>query len=227
MSSAIVTSLLVPGDPQPLVAQVLGADSTATTYVLNCVPGTDGNDCGTYNETITLGPWASKTLPPGADETGNFDLYVNLPDEDEGWTFSIHCQMSRSIAQGCVTTNIGGNDDDQPTATLAQTMLDEYGFHTFSYMPVTITAGQNLLSAAQSGSAQASATNTASGSAKTSGSVKTDAKTTGTATGTAQSSGSAASSAATPEKTNGASSCAARVLTAMSVAGIALSLVLS
>lgn len=225
-SSAIITSLLVFGDPQPLVAEVIGAEATATTYVLNCVPG-DDNDCGTFNETVTLGPWASKTLPSGAKETGNYDIYVNIPYETDPWTFSIHCEMSRSVAQVCTTTNIGGNDDGRPTGTLSGSDLEDVGLATFEYMPVTITAGQHYLSAADSVSGKTSATSAASSNARTTGASQTAAKTTGSESAAAQSSSSAVDSAASPEKTNGAISCAARVLTAMSVAGIAMGIVMA
>ncbi|KAF7561738.1 hypothetical protein G7046_g2397 [Stylonectria norvegica] len=224
--SHLVTSLLVPGtDPQPLVAEVIGAEASATTYVLNCVSGTDGNDCGTYNETITLGPWASKTLAPGADATGDFDLYVNTPDEYDPWKFSVHCQMSRSIAQGCTTVNIGGNNNGSPTATLASTALKEYGFATFDYMSVTITAGQEFLSASPTLSSKSSSIVGKSGDATAS--VSNDAISSVSETAEQVTiTGSAASSAASPEKTSSALSNSARIFTAMLLLSLSTSLIL-
>ncbi|CAM1503624.1 Fc.00g012150.m01.CDS01 [Cosmosporella sp. VM-42] len=222
MPSAIVTSLLIPlTDPQPLVAEVLGADASATTYLLNCPSGTDSNDCGTYNESITLGPWASRTLPPGAAGTGLFDLSIDMKDTEEEWKFSIHCEMSRTVAQECTTINIGGNDDGSPTATFSSPEeLEDQDLATFAYMPVTITAGQDLLTAfttaAATDSTSISGQSTASNTASTTGSSN---EASGTETPT--------SSAASPEKTNGAASCIIRVLTAMSMAGIATAIVLS
>lgn len=41
-------SVLLPlfGDDQTIFASVIGANPTATTYSVNCPPGTDSNDCG-------------------------------------------------------------------------------------------------------------------------------------------------------------------------------------
>ena len=73
-SSAQSTSLFVPGaDPQPLVASIVGSvrissclhrdlidysqDASATTYALQCVPGTDSSECGIPGVvTLTEGP---------------------------------------------------------------------------------------------------------------------------------------------------------------------------
>ncbi|CAH0056793.1 unnamed protein product [Clonostachys solani] len=164
MSSSITTSLLVNGvGTQTLVAEVLGADATATTYLLNCPSGTDSNDCGMYNASVTVGPWASQTLPSGAKETGNFDFSMSM----DTFQFSLHCEMSKTVAQKCTTVNIGGNNDDTPTLTISASELEQY---SFTYVPVTITAGQELLSAA-----------TASETTASSSSSSADAKETGAA----------------------------------------------
>ena len=40
-------SLYLPGfDPMPLVASIVASDPKATTYAVQCVAGTDSNDCG-------------------------------------------------------------------------------------------------------------------------------------------------------------------------------------
>ena len=215
MPSPVVTSLLIPlTDPQPLVAEVIGADVSATTYVLNCPSGTDSNDCGTYNETITLGPWASKTLSPGAAETGVFDLFIT--DSVQPWKFSFHCEMSRTVAQECTTINLGGNDDGAPTATFSSPEeLEDRDLATFSYLPVTITAGQELLIASDKASTTGTAQSTAASATGTKGS---SSEASGTET---------SSSAASPEKTSGAISSLVRVLAALSVAGIAATIVLA
>ncbi|KAF4976016.1 hypothetical protein FZEAL_7272 [Fusarium zealandicum] len=210
MPSSLVTSLLLPGyGEQPLVAEVLGADATATTYLLNCPPGTDSNDCGTYNNSITLGPWASKTLPPGAAKTGEFDVYITMPGYEEPWEFSMHCEMSRTIPEKCTSINNGGNNDGSPTVTLySSDGLEDF---EFEYAPVTITSGLELLTASRSGSQKAGATTDAQ-------SADDDASATGTET---------SSSVATPENTSGASSRLTRVFGAMSVAALAAALMMS
>ncbi|CAG1967346.1 unnamed protein product [Fusarium graminearum] len=190
------TSLPLPGyGSQSLVAEVLGADATATTYVLNCPPGTDGNDCGTYNNTVTVGPWGSKTIPAGAATTGNLDIFITMPSDDEDdWKMSVHCKMSHTVAKACTTINLGGNDDGSPTATV--TASDELEMFDLTYAPVVITAGLDILNAKHTGVPEASATTTK-----------------GSEEGTA-----------TPTTTSGASTSFTRVFGAMSVAGIAASL---
>ncbi|KAG8672908.1 hypothetical protein FPOAC2_06326 [Fusarium poae] len=184
---------------QSLVAEVLGADATATTYLLNCPPGTDGNDCGTYNNSLTVGPWASKTIPAGAASTGNLDIFITMPSEDkeDDWRMSVHCKMSHTVAKDCTTINLGGNDDGSPTATISGT--DELEQYDLTYAPVVITAGLDLLSAKHTGVPAASATTTESSEKETS----------------------------TPTSTSGASTYVTRVLGAVSVAGIAASFLLS
>lgn len=166
MASAITTRLLLlDSDPQPLVAEVLGVDATATTYLINCEDGTDSNNCGTYNNSVTLGPWASETLPPGADETGFFDIYITVSDPSDPWEFSMHCEMSRSSAKECTTINNGGNDDGSPTATF--TAVSDMGGNILAYQPVTITAGLELLAAATPSGADASGTEAGEGASST------------------------------------------------------------
>ncbi|KAJ4251462.1 hypothetical protein NW762_011445 [Fusarium torreyae] len=211
MPSYLTTSLpFFQGDAYPVWAEVIGAEATATTYVLNCPPGTDGNDCGTYNNTVTIGPWASKTLPAGAASTGDFDLFITMADEYDPWRFSLHCEMSRTVAKDCTTINIGGNDDGHPTATLTDS--DELSYYNLAYGPVTITAGQELLSAKHTGVAKASASATDASQTESSGSEAT---------------GTATSGAATPVNTSAASSLYTRIFGAMSVAGVAAALVMS
>ncbi|GAB7339736.1 hypothetical protein MBLNU457_6301t1 [Dothideomycetes sp. NU457] len=147
--------LLFDTDPQSIGATVLYANPTATAYRLNCVPGED--ECGTFNETVTVGPWA----PPAATaSTGVYDLSVEVPDED--FSFSIHCVMSGTVPATCTTTNIGGNSDDGATAVYTSPASDD-SVLAWQYMPVTIVAGQELL-----GGAGPSAAQTASSSVATS-----------------------------------------------------------
>ncbi|KAF5556573.1 hypothetical protein FMEXI_1045 [Fusarium mexicanum] len=220
MSSALVTSLPIfadAGSSMTLVAEVLGVDADHTTYVLNC-PYVDPeseefqtmDDCGVYNNTYIIGPYMSKTLPPGAASTGDFDLFVTMPgDAEDDWKFSIHCEMSRTVATKCTTINIGGNDDGHPTATITNTEdLEDYGFRTFDYGAVSITAGQELLDAKH-----ASVTATASDATKTKASGS-------------DASGSETSSEATPANTSGGSSSFTRAFGVLSLAGVAAALIM-
>ncbi|KAF5657675.1 hypothetical protein FHETE_10280 [Fusarium heterosporum] len=212
MSSALTTSIYMMGDPgMPLVADVLGADATATTYLLNCPPTvTDSNDCGIYNMSVTIGPHASKTLPPGAASTGDFDMFMSMPDDEHDFKFSLHCDMSRTVPTECTTINLGGNDDGHPTQVFSGTK-DNAMMFPFAYVPVTVTAGQELLNAKHTGAAEAVTTGTDTQTA--SGATKTgDTETSGEAT---------------PTVTSAASSSFARFFGVISVAGLAAALAMS
>lgn len=92
MSSAITTSVLMLEytGAANLVAEVIGANPTATTFVLDCGKPKhkktwDENECYMTKDTVIVGPWADKTPAPGAVTTGIWrDGYVN-EDEKEGY----------------------------------------------------------------------------------------------------------------------------------------------
>ncbi|KAI4597120.1 hypothetical protein KJ359_004631 [Pestalotiopsis sp. 9143b] len=183
-ATSITSVLLVDTDAQTIVAEVLAADATATTFLLNCPPGTDSNDCGTYDETVVVGPWAKPTPPPDAS-TGVYDLEVSMGTE---WFFHLHCDMSETLPVACTTTNIGGNDDGTPTATVTFASSD-YDDYAFDWTPITITSGLEKLAAATgTGSTDAATTGSgASGSGVTataSSSITSVTGTTASATAT-------------------------------------------
>lgn len=171
------------GDEQTLVADVLAADATATTFLLNCPTGTDSNDCGTYNESVIVGPWAKPTPPPDAT-AGVYELNIDMPEES--WSFNIHCDMSQTVPVTCTTINLGGNDDGSPTATFTSIAStdDSLGW---GYYPITITSGlEKLASATGSGSGNSASATTTGGTTVVTG--------TGTGTGTASGTSNTASS---------------------------------
>ncbi|KAJ4329310.1 hypothetical protein N0V84_000205 [Fusarium piperis] len=215
MSSAITTTLplLYEGN---YVAEVIGAEATATTYVLNCAPDTEDGECGTFNNTVAVGPWGSKTLPPGAPSTGYLDYFITVPYEEEPWLFSIHCKMSRTVAQECTTTNIGGNNDGNPTATFSDLEESQADFAFLTYATVTITGGQEYLAATHSAATTADDASSTAKSASDATSVKeTSAEATSTET----------QGTPTPQTTSGASLNIVRAFGAMAVAGVATLLV--
>ncbi|RGP69270.1 hypothetical protein FLONG3_7906 [Fusarium longipes] len=177
MSSVTTTSLLLASYSGHLNAEVIGANPTATTFVLDCdwdkYPWKGETDCYVTQQTIVVGPWADKTPAPGAPTTGIYkESYVEEGDDDEEYfSFSAECQMSRTWAETCTTINIGGNDDFGPTATFPRstgTVFDEFypffGYGAFNYLPVTVTAGQKYILAAKTAiadSTEASATSDA------------------------------------------------------------------
>ncbi|KAF5694772.1 monooxygenase [Fusarium denticulatum] len=182
MSSAITTSVLMLEytGAANLVAEVIGANPTATTFVLDCDKPKhkktwDDNECYMTKDTVIVGPWADKTPAPGAVTTGIWrDGYVN---EDE------------KKATLCTTTNHASFTLDygqEVTATYTKhggTTFDGLfyaGWEYFDWAPVTVTAGQSyLLSATTAASTEATATSV-SGTGKAEEATTSVAKTTST-----------------------------------------------
>ncbi|KAF4452161.1 hypothetical protein F53441_4899 [Fusarium austroafricanum] len=157
MTSHTTTSLLLPAYTGNFVADIIGADATATTLVLDCDFKKDKDDCGLTKDTIIVGPWADKTPAPGAATTGLYKEYMAIKDKDDDYTFSVQCDMSKTYAEICTTINIGGNDNGSPTATFPRTASDTslykyHGYGSFIWIPVTVTAGQEHLSATKTAS---------------------------------------------------------------------------
>ncbi|CAF3496245.1 unnamed protein product [Fusarium graminearum] len=163
MSSNTTTSLLLPEYRGHFVAEVVGADPTATTFVLDCdwdkYPWDGDDDCHVTKRTFVVGPWADKTPTPEAPTKGIYkEIYVEkaLGEEVDDFSFSAECQMSKTWAETCTTVNIGGNARYGVTATFPRAtgmVLDEfydvYGYGAFDWVPVTVTAGQKYLSSAK------------------------------------------------------------------------------
>jgi len=133
-----VDLLLFNTEPYPLGpalgASVLYANPTATAYVLNCMNGTNPDACGTYNQSVTIGPWAQTSA--GA-ATGVYDAYINLSTQSA--TVSVHCDMSSTVPATCtMTQNLGGSDMPGATATAAvwTTPASNYSAFSWGYMPV-------------------------------------------------------------------------------------------
>ncbi|KAF4342727.1 hypothetical protein FBEOM_3310 [Fusarium beomiforme] len=143
MSTSVKELLLVPSDAMTLYGKVLGTDATATTYLLNCLSDTD--DCERNGQTITLGPWAERTLASGADPTGTMDIVITEAQESTKWFYSLHCKMSRSIAQKCIMENRPAEETSAPSTLKGESKLREIYGPTFEYGRITLTAGlENL-----------------------------------------------------------------------------------
>ncbi|SCV34449.1 uncharacterized protein FFB14_04916 [Fusarium fujikuroi] len=128
-----------------LHGKVLGADATATTYLLNCPP--DAESCERNGQTITLGPWAEKTIASSVDPTGAMDVVITEPQGSTKWFYSLHCEMSRSVAQDCTMINrpADGPSTIGPKTYKAESALREIYGPTFEYGRVTLTAGLEKL----------------------------------------------------------------------------------
>ncbi|KAJ4294854.1 hypothetical protein N0V88_005091 [Collariella sp. IMI 366227] len=126
--STTVVNLLIPAaDPQAIVASVISADPTATTYYLKCPDGTDATDCGLADGVSVInGP---STL-----------AYTYLFSEN---SIIAHCSLYSAKDEA----NCDGTLIEAGTTSLVTEVLTGY---LASYMPVTVTAGIEKLAAATS-----------------------------------------------------------------------------
>ncbi|KLP08499.1 hypothetical protein CEK26_009377 [Fusarium fujikuroi] len=145
MSTSVKDLLLIPSDAMTLHGKILGVDATATTYLLNCPP--DAESCERNGQTITLGPWAEKTLASSVDPTGTMDVVITEPQDGTKWFYSIHCEMSRSVAQDCTMINrpADGPSTIGPKTYRGESDLRELYGPTFEYGRVTLTEGLEKL----------------------------------------------------------------------------------
>ncbi|RFU33986.1 hypothetical protein B7463_g2351, partial [Scytalidium lignicola] len=202
LAQTSVVTLYVPGaDVQPLDASIVGSDATATTYAIQCAPGTDSNDCGLPGViTLVEGPKTAKyTMSAEMDASGAV-----------AFTGYVDCSLAGTTSAVCIES-YGGNEANSPgRSTMTYTGTD------LEYMPVTITAGAaaKATTGASPSSAVPSTTDTVS--------LATPANTSG-----ASSSGSAASSsgsAAAQPTTGGASLSGANIKLALGGAAAVLAM---
>ncbi|KAH6607682.1 hypothetical protein Trco_003995 [Trichoderma cornu-damae] len=199
-STTVVPILLPYLDPQPLVASVVAADNTATTYAYGCKPGTPDDECGLAGttQTVTQGPstWVYSMSTPG--------------DEDGTVIQGGNCKLNSAANVASCTlwftqTELG---------SVSSTSVAHSGPYLDLQLPVTVTAGLDKLGAAPSGATStggstpaatsSGASETAKTSASTGAATTTLAKqTTGTGTGIGTST-STASTTAGPTSTNAA-----------------------
>ncbi|PYI01447.1 hypothetical protein BO78DRAFT_353568 [Aspergillus sclerotiicarbonarius CBS 121057] len=175
-AKATVTSMFIyDTDPQPLAASIMGNDATATTYSVNCPPGTDSDECG-------MGP--GMTIIAGPQTT----MIMDMPDED--FYYTCVCSLDGTTYAVCSET-AAGSGANFPGTTI--TTLDG----DLGLMPVTITAGSVTSVAATAGATTEvqSASNTGSSvSSSTVAQSETASASTGTSASTAASTGASKSS---------------------------------
>ncbi|KAL6881322.1 hypothetical protein J3F83DRAFT_721842 [Trichoderma novae-zelandiae] len=190
--------LLLPfADPQPLVASVVAADSSATTYVIGCAPGTPDEDCGFgVSQTVTQGPTT-------------YGFTMSSFGDDGSYTEAAQCKLSSAVdVASCHAAVTQTDSSGSVTAT------SSIGTVTFLdlQLPVVVTAGADKLQAAPgatvtdasaptgTGSSTAAQTTASSGASTT---LARQTTTTGTGTQTV-------SSTAGPTTTNAAGALNAR-----------------
>lgn len=92
------------------------------------------------------------------------------------WTYSLHCEMSRSVAQQCTVTQGPVKDISELRQSNypAQTYTDKSGLAeiygpTYAYAPITLTAGLEKLDGKHASSTESSTASATSDSAEESG----------------------------------------------------------
>jgi len=176
-------TLYIPGaDVQPLVASIVASDATATTYAVQCKPGTDSSDCG-FSDVFTLTEGSAKaqyTIAPQKDENGTVAF--------EGY---FDCSLAGTTSAVCAES-FGGTEANFPgmsTETISGTDL--------VYQQVIVTARAAANSGASSSSVGPSTTNTGSTTANTSGA---SAKTSGSGASSSGATQTSSSQAAASSK---------------------------
>ncbi|RSL81503.1 hypothetical protein CEP51_005804 [Fusarium floridanum] len=151
MISSFATSLILPPRDGRLAVAALGAEPTATTYLIHgCrTEIVDLNECDGSTATMTVGPWARSSSSSEAAITGVFDEFAVLEYEGKNYTHSEHCEMSGTVAKVCTVIDELATEDGI-TETLSYESGKDNEEFTFTPYPVTITQGLELLVAAES-----------------------------------------------------------------------------
>ncbi|KAI8716596.1 hypothetical protein NCS52_00953700 [Fusarium sp. LHS14.1] len=221
MVSSFSTSLILPPRDGRLAVAVLGAEPTATTYLVHgCrTEIVDIIECDGSTVTMTLGPWARSYSPSEAAITGVFDQFNVYEDEGKNYTYSEHCEMSGTVAQVCTVINEGVTENGV-TETLSHVPGEDNEEFTFAPYPVTITQGLDLLVTAESTSNKVIATvSTEDGATRAVTSEETLTK------GSVSETKASGSATATEESSAGVS-CIPSILTAVAAITIAATILL-
>lgn len=152
--SSIIELLTFNTDPQLIGVSVVYANPTATAFAFGCMPGQDDSDCGVSGEQVTVGPWAQATPPPSAS-TGSYD--VSIEDPDDTFKFSLHCDMTSKTPATCTVVASYASDSAATSLVITSPAADDAAL-AWTYMPVTITAGQQQLGKASIGAGAAVST---------------------------------------------------------------------
>ncbi|KAJ5897084.1 uncharacterized protein N7473_006483 [Penicillium subrubescens] len=184
-------TLFLPGfDAQSIDAKILGSSSTMTTYLLNCPPGADPNNCGL--------PDVGYRVTAG----GSTVLYTMSYEEE---TISQSCKLEGTTSAFCWGAITSG--------TVTSTDSTSFGIATIPYggfQAVHVTATQTGDASASTGASASAPTATMTkttasiGSTTTATSTGTASQTGSTGTSTASTSASHSSNAAMPMMTGNA-----------------------
>lgn len=193
-----VTSLFLPDfDPQPLVGSVMDHSGSTTTILIDCRPGTDGNDCG-----VPLGGFIVTQAPDA--------IQFDVGNKGSSFYMTVSCDLRNTESVTCV--EIASGDDANFPGSSTEVFTDI----STNYLPVTITADATATSGSGSASTSASAHSTSTAAATTTSSTllvgthtsptsqaskTTSAASTGSATAASTSLSSSSSTGGAPQAT--------------------------
>jgi hypothetical protein len=125
--TSTVSLFLMDTDLQTLVASVISANPSTTTYLVGCPTGTDQNDCG-YN-------------PPETVKHAGSVYGASLTAAEEQFTMSYECTVYTTSGTSAVcTTSAGGAQANFPGSGIV-TLSDT----DVAFFPVTVTSGADKL----------------------------------------------------------------------------------
>jgi hypothetical protein len=146
-SVAPVVSVFIPGYPnQTFDASVVAVKAQATTYILNCPPTEDPDNCGLF------GP-VSYTVRPST-----IDIFMDYTTNVLSYTQSVHCTSSDASTIVCTeedfqivpatTADVTTFTDfsNIPLTTIINTTVSTVDNSDITMVPITITAGASLIS---------------------------------------------------------------------------------
>ncbi|EED16137.1 GPI anchored protein, putative [Talaromyces stipitatus ATCC 10500] len=165
-AQSAVTTLFIPGfDNQPLVASIIGGNAAATTYFIECAPGTDASDCGAgMGFTLTEGP-----------KTAHIQMVYSALSAD------VQCDLNTAASEAACVETVGGAEANFPGTTSTTLSATDYAS---AFIPVTITAGSATGAPATTAASATAPTATATG-ATSGASAATTAASTAASTGKA------------------------------------------
>ncbi|KAM0555839.1 hypothetical protein ACHAPJ_006238 [Fusarium lateritium] len=239
ITKAITTSILYPGFQNPDYTLTGGVqdvgDDGAIIYEIQLPTddkesgNTDTTDPGTL--TIIDGPWATDSA------SGQFGNYYSTrqqedPSHIQREVYSIHCELSKTIARECTVGAVQDSESSTKTFTDRKQLESIYAYN-FSYHPFVITSGQALLGYRSSvlatytptvtgASSEEEESKAASAEASDSTGASTSNPTSTESTPAETSTSDASEESSTPEPTSGASSGLLRVYASMAAAAVAM-----
>jgi hypothetical protein len=131
-------SLFIPdAEPQPLVASVVSVNGATTAFYVNCPPDTDSIDCGMNG------------IGPGVNLTVISQSIWSYSVSDYAFTKMASCEVKTTASTAVCVESLGPGIDPSPPSVVTTSMVNGSSYY---FIPATVTAGQELLTAATASS---------------------------------------------------------------------------